>query len=91
MPVTPDDDPKYLFESVLSLLDNGWACQLRKRQECKDANLKTIIETMNQILLILFPILTRRIEYSRMQMYKAEDPSNFLKGPDHVIKFFDIC
>ena len=50
-PGKPDDDCTYVFESLLSLLDNGWACQFREGQECNDANL----ETINQILLILFP------------------------------------
>ena len=34
---------------------------------------------MNQTLLIHFPIFARRIDYSRIQMHKAEDPSNFLR------------
>ena len=49
-PEDPEDlGTKILFE-LLSLLDYRWARQLRERQECNDASLKTILQTMNLLI-----------------------------------------
>ena len=85
-PCAPDDDPKYLFESIFLLLDNDWASILREQQECEGENMKTIFQAMDNIMLIKYPISNRRIAYTRMQMEESKNPSNFMRRIQLVVR-----
>ena len=70
----PSNNPNYVFDSLICLLDNGWQTQLREHAECKDGNTKTMFEVMNQILLIKL-----RIDYAPKRKMKEKYPPIFLE------------
>ena len=45
----------------------------------KNANMETVFEAVNQVLLIRYPLSIRRIDYSREQINESEDLSEFLR------------
>ena len=76
---TSGPDPKYEWDSLMSLLDKDWSKKMKEDPTLKDKPQEEWFKKMNLILIDRFPILSRRLEHVNITKHNNELPSTFME------------